>query len=412
MNVKLKLRPLNDPFVLSLIILPFFWPTSFSELFPDLDIVHDILRICSFAVIFAIFIADRRLSKIIIAVFAYEVTLLFSTLINNGDYWDLAVECGSVLAVCMFVDLMSARNARAMVRAFLYLFSLEVVMNLITVAAFPGGMYRTTRFWQNWLLGYDNTHYTIILPLLCIFAVWAEKSRVPTLAQFFIILIFSASVYITWSGASVVAVTVWIVLWIVTKTKAGANLLSARRVVLLHGGFFFLVVIGRMQYLFKWLIVDVLGKNLTFTGRTSHWDIALELFREKPLLGWGVVDTDLTRARLDGLSHCHNHFLQILYESGLLGMVFFLAAVLILDRPLKKVKNRKYSAYFLITILCFLIVGQVEAITNMTSLFAIMTMAYHAPQIERALASDDRRSGVRFVLKREKTHLAGEKRVW
>ena len=406
MNVKLKLRPLNDPLVLSLIILPFFWPAAFSDLFPELDIVHDILRLCSFAIIFAIFIADRRLSKIIIAVFADEMTLLFSTLLNDGEYWSLAVECGSVLAVCMFVDLMSVRNAQAMVKAFLYLFSLEVIVNLITVVAFPGGMYRTTRFWQNWFLGYDNTHYPIILPSLCVFAVYAEKTRVPAIVQFFIILLLSASVYITWSGASVVAVTVWIVLWIITKARAGANLLSARRVVLLHGGFFFLVVIGRMQYLFKWLIVDILGKDMTFTGRTVRWDVALKMFREKPLLGWGVVDTDLTRARLAGFSHCHNHFLQILYESG------FLAAILILDRPLKKVKNKKYSAYFLITILCFLMVGQVEAITNMTSLFTIMTMAYHAPQIERALVSDDRRPGVRFVLKREKTHLAGEKRIW
>lgn len=410
--MKIKLRLLNNSFVLVLIILPFFWPAAFSELFPSIDIVHDILRISSFAAIFAIFIADRRLSKIIIAVFAYEATLLFSTLINNGDYWNLAVECGSVLAVCMFVDLMSVRNARAMVKAFLYLFAAEVIANLITVIAFPEGMYKTPRFWQNWLLGYDNTHYTVILPLLCVFAVWAERSNIPTITQFLIILLFSVSVFITWSGASMVAVTVWVILWIVTKTKAGANLLNVRRIVLLHGGFFFLIVIGRMQYLFKWLIVDVLRKNLTFNGRTSRWDIVLEMFRYKPLLGWGVVDTELTRTRLAGLSHCHNHFLQILYESGLFGMVFFLAAILILDRPLKKVRNRKYSAFFLITILCFFMVGQVEAITNMTSLFAIVTMAYHAPQIESALESDKRRSRVRFVLKREKTQLAGEKRIW
>ena len=411
MSVRHTLRILNNPLVLTLAILPFFWPAAVSELYPSLNMVHNVLRLCSFAAIFAIFLVDRMLTKIVIAVFAYEATLLFSTLINNGDYWGWAISAGSSLAVCMFVDLMSRRNARAMVRAFLYLFALEVIVNLATVVAFPGGMYRTQYFGENWFLGYDNGHHLIIMPLLCIFAVYAETTRLPTIVKFIIILIFSASVYITWSGASMVAVAVWIVLWLVAETRPRPSMLSARKVIILHGGFFFLVVIGRMQYLFNWLIVDILGKSLTFSNRTSRWDIALELFREKPLLGWGIVDTNLTRMRLAGFSHCHNHFLQVLYQSGLLGMVLFLIQILMLDRPLKKVRNKKYSAYFLITIFCVLMIGQVNGITDSVSLFVLITMAYHAPQIERALA-DGRRAGVRFVLKREKTHLVGEKRIW
>lgn len=346
---------------------------------------------------------NRRISKIIIAVFAYEVTRLFSTLLNDGDYWNLAINFGSVLAACMFVDLMSVKNASSMLKSFLILFTSEVVINLVTIIAYPEGMYRTEYYWQNWFLGYDNGHHLIIMPLLCFFALYAETIQMPSLVKLLLVLLFSASIYITWSGASVVAVTVWIILWLLTETKGGLKTLNIHTVLILHIGFFLLVVIARMQNIFKWLIVDVLGKDLTFSGRTIRWDIVLKLFREKPLLGWGVVDTELTRARLLGLSHCHNHFLQVLYQSGLLGMVFFLIQILMLDRPMKKVRNKKYSAFFLITIFCELMIGQVNGITDAASLFAIITMAYHAPQIESALGSDKRRSRVRFVLKRRRT---------
>lgn len=67
------------------------------------------------------------------------------------------------------------------------------------------------------------------------------------------------------------------------------------------------------------------------TGRSQIWSVALERWRERPLLGWGyasalsVLPAD---PRLFGVAaHTHNLYLETLFSTGLAGFGAFLAAV-------------------------------------------------------------------------------------
>ena len=347
------------------------------------------------------YLANRKLSKIILAIGIYFLVSVLSTIWNGGDYYKLLTSFGKPIGFCMLVEASLEYNARKTVKILCYIFGIEVIANLITIWLFPNGMYTTNyflKFTENWLLGYDNLHILFILPALCLSMIHAEYTKKSFVAKLCIVAMFSTSVYITWSAASIVAISVWILLWLYVEITNNYRILSIGKVVGAHAIFFFSIVIIRMQNLFEWLIVDILGKDLTFTGRTSRWDAALRMFQEKPLFGWGVVDSELTRSRLEGFSHCHNHYLQILYQTGIAGMVCFLITLFLLFKPIKEMENKKIAFFFLNTLLCFLIDGQIEAIMTTVTLYGLITMACHGRKIEQSyLESPPKRVKIRFV---------------
>ena len=383
--------------IFMLLILPHLCPPGILHLFPELDRIIDAWIMISVMITLMIYVLNGKWSKIMLAITAYMGVSLLSTLINRGDYWHYFVTFGKMIAFCMLIELLIEYDGRMLVTFLHYILGIVVISNLIAVCFFPQGMY-VTSFTNNWLLGYDNTHYNFIFPALCVGIIYAEYRQLSFLAKLCMIIIYSASIYITFSGASVVAVTVWIFLWIFSEVTNSSLMLNVWTILGVHIAFFFAIVVARIQILFKWLIVDILGKSLTFSNRTSRWDIAIHMFIQRPLLGWGYVDTDITRLRLNGFSHCHNHFLQILYQSGIVGMISFLRILILLNGSLANANNRKYKFIILDTLLCFFIVGQIEAITTMTMLFGIITIAYHIEEIEKQLDNiPGREPKIKFV---------------
>jgi O-antigen ligase len=70
------------------------------------------------------------------------------------------------------------------------------------------------------------------------------------------------------------------------------------------------------------------GRSSDFSGRIPIWMQALELIKERPLLGWGFDDNS-TVIEITGLPHMtfHNGFLDAMVRGGALSLVIVLAIV-------------------------------------------------------------------------------------
>ena len=84
-----------------------------------------------------------------------------------------------------------------------------------------------------------------------------------------------------------------------------------------------LLVVFRIQDLFKYLIVDVLGEDLTLDGRTYIWDEALFYISKNPLWGYGQ-NSGITLLTDYNMS-THNQLLGWAFRYGIVGLVVMLA---------------------------------------------------------------------------------------
>lgn len=72
------------------------------------------------------------------------------------------------------------------------------------------------------------------------------------------------------------------------------------------------------------------GTDKESLGRFIMWDYAFGLFKQKPLFGtgwWGFRYSGITNIRADALAGCHNVYIEILANCGIVGFVIFIIAI-------------------------------------------------------------------------------------
>lgn len=384
-NQKKKKHPLflSSTLVSLLLLLPFLTPESIQYLSPVADYIFDCWLFLAAFIILILYIIRGKTSPVIVVITVYELVVLFSTVINSGAVLINIKNLVLTIGLCMLIDLQLNTRPGRFLKILFFVLSGMVIINLLTVILYPNGLYKSEFYIRNWFLGYKNVHTLYIYPLLAVFEVYSIKRQWSLAVKAGCVALFVFSVYLIGdSGSAIASITLWIVLWLACEGFKFTKFLSVYRVLLAHFVFFICIVVFRLQNYLSFVIENWLGKSLTFTGRTSRWDIAFKLIAEKPVLGWGQQSGEVMRTELlDGLSHCHNEFLQILFQSGIIGLFIFLIAFYLLHQRMAHVQNRKLVFLFCCILLCFFLIFQVEAV-NMTMFWGFLVIFYNAPVIE------------------------------
>jgi exopolysaccharide production protein ExoQ len=86
-------------------------------------------------------------------------------------------------------------------------------------------------------------------------------------------------------------------------------------------------------------LLELAGRDPTFTGRTVLWEFGFRAFSERPILGWGYLgyfgSYEFSNAILDyrkmanyDIPHFHNSYIEMLVELGLVGLTAFMICLL------------------------------------------------------------------------------------
>lgn len=123
----------------------------------------------------------------------------------------------------------------------------------------------------------------------------------------------------------------------------------------------------------RYIIVDLLGKDMTLTGRDYIFTACLNIFAGHPLLGYGyessIVEDTLSSVFI-GFNTAHNSFLQLLINSGVLGIVAFFAIILLALSYVRK--NDKPSHRCIYFGIIALMAGGIVSMVLTTSYFWIL----------------------------------------
>lgn len=378
---------LSRPALVALLFLPFFEPAIAIQ-YPAADWTYVVLKGVSMLCLAACFLARPLVSPVTIAVGVYQVLVLIILFVerSGGSVYRWVFDTASIAAICLLVEQAADGDARAAVSGIFYVLGTLCVINLITVVLFPGGMSYTDK--EDWyFLGLDNSHAFYIIPLLPAAALYAWNRRWPRWVQLGMMVLFSLSLYITWTVTGMMAATVFIILFLLSWVKGSSRVCN---IGVYYAGIllvFLLFVVFRVTDRFAFFIQDVLHKSLTLSGRLPLWQTALDCVKASPLLGHGLVTPD-RMVELAGEINCHNIFLQCLFDTGLVGTAVYVTALCLLIRPLMKLRSN-YAGYMLAAGVCaFLLLLQAESLVWESEFYTLLILAANGEKVAAALDPD------------------------
>ena len=134
-------------------------------------------------------------------------------------------------------------------------------------------------------------------------------------------------------------------------------------ILILDLSFFFLHSYILDLGIVKYIVVDVLGEDLTLTTRTNIWAALLSILSDEPLWGYGPGNETVVVGGLLNLTNAQNGLLHTYLGVGAVGVFFFL---LLLSGIVRKMKLRNQNTLFLF--LLGLVVASIVEV-SLSSLF-------------------------------------------
>lgn len=374
---------MNQRWFIALVFMVLYKPAMFSQM-PALhtfDTISNVFKVMVIAVLGVwFFYFYQKVSLFFVGIVFFEVWRVLATIYCGGNYTSLFLAIFNALAICLVVEMGLKTDPDALLDGASFTLGLFVLINFATIILFPQGMYEFNNYTQNYFLGYRNNSIMLFFPAIIFSIVRSlRKYNKLTLSSFVITAVSFATVILAFSATSVIGMTVFILFLLLALINKMPNFLNIITYLAINIAYFFGVIILRLQEAFAFIIVDMLGRDLTFTGRTKIWDSALAAFAKSPVFGVGEIENQASRD-LIGATHAHNYYLDLLYKSGLPGFLIFFAILIICGVALyRNRKNGKIPFVVSGAICAFMIMLQSEAYYNIYYFFSILTLAAFIP---------------------------------
>jgi exopolysaccharide production protein ExoQ len=179
--------------------------------------------------------------------------------------------------------------------------------------------------WQGVFTQKNACGRMMVLATAVVLAEWRiSPLKITSLLAFLVVMVMSGS-----RGAWVIEA---VVLALYALLAVARCLESRSRVVLFLAASCLAAVLAGIVWYYLPVLLSMLGRNATLTGRTEIWKQVWRFIMERPALGWGYAafwrgiegqSFEVVAAVRFIVFHAHNGFLEIWLELGLPGLVFF-----------------------------------------------------------------------------------------
>lgn len=343
------------------------------------------LSIC--ALIVLIYIYKRNLSKIVFLIVLYYAYQIIITFYYGGDIVGITSTAVQFVCICLFSELYMNKDKNCYINVTSFVLESYVYINFLTILLFPEGLYRTvsTNNPNNWFLGYKNQLINYMLPAMVFVLVNyfcnSEGSKFTKKLRVF--LLYGCSVvtsFVIWSGATLIISFIMIV-FVAFHSHFKTSVFNFRNYLIVNIGLTVAIVILRLQNLFSFIIVDVLNKDITLTGRVYIWDKTLEYISQNYIFGYGVEEYGyrLIKMHMGGswwltnyaALHCHCRFLEVMYRGGVILLAIYLLVLITTSKKLMTYKNSLFSKILSIALFSYLL-GMITEWYDYSPLFFVL----------------------------------------
>lgn len=386
--LSVDVRDANYWFLLVFLTLPHMKP-EYLEIIPAAELMINMLRVISFLIIALWYVLERKsVSLVVVLVALWRVFLVYSTFVHEGALYNSIVESFSIISVLLLYDAAYNKRKPVFLSAQMFCFELMVYTNLMTEILFPDGLYSLGNgfvfYTKHWFLGYYNTHTKYYFPALLFSWLYKETTGKKIRAYAMLVTVWVAA-FRVWSGATIISLGIMVIVYAFFKNRT--RIFNYFNYWALHFLFYIFIILLHLQNYFVWLIDGVLGKWGSLIVRVNLWDTVMELIRDAPIIGHGILD-DVTRTVESGVnfgSHAHNMELEILYQGGLIGLILWILILVIAGRKLYHYRDSAESKIIATAFLGWSVHTLVEPFTT-PFLMGMFVIAYRSNKSEASAA--------------------------
>ncbi|MCO4096704.1 O-antigen ligase family protein [Macrococcoides canis] len=375
----------SKDFLILLIIMMCITPLTLPNFFFRIPLIETLVTLINLLilVVFALLnlLSIKRINYLIVFSIVFFSWRYYSSHYLAGGITDLN-NIISTIALILVVNYFTGKNLKCLLNAMFIIFSIFIILNFLTQFLFPNGLYldipRINQYRPAWVFGIDNAFLYYILPMITviIFRSIIIRNRLTV----FTVLMMSISIVSIFLAHSATAIVTLLGLYIViicyrfTFVNKFLNFVSLSIMYIII--WFFVIRVSSFEF-FEYFIVDLLGKDLTFSGRTKIWNIAFEVINANPWYGYGI-------GYAFRVSYtyfvAHNQLLQLTIENGIIGLLLFGVLLFIVGYKLQVYRGYIESLILSIGIFMFFFAGLTEAY-QYKYVFILFTFAYSIKKI-------------------------------
>lgn len=349
--MKIKILKLKD--WLNIVVLVILFPPGVIQAYASVYSVSLMIKCVLAAVLIFMVYAKKKNNIFITAVMAFYLIQVLATIVHNSGYTIVSIrEALCSLAIVLGAHWIFCHKKEIWMRDLNILLTFYIIVNCFLTIIAPNffNSYQGSRLIQNnYFLGIKNQVALVLIPITAYVMIYNFKEKQKR-DVFTLIILFMAfiSEYIIDSSTGFISMAVMIILYIFSG-KHGEKLLNAKTLIIV---FLVLnVILIFMQAILtipsiQRFIVSILHRDVTLSNRTTIWAQAILRFKESPIMGLGrqenksmILFAAINVWDTSSSYSAHNTLLQTLLESGFLGVIPLIVAIISLVKC-----DRRYAS--------------------------------------------------------------------
>ena len=340
-----------------------FEPTIFVKI-PKLNYLF-IFGICVtfLYALYSFIIKNKKVSKLIVIMFFYRMSLLIPTIINDGDIIKWGYQSLNHITVFIMIELGFERNRDRTLKSLQNILITYLSINLVLYLKYPDGI--LNEFWGLHFLGI-RTRFTDYLFLLIFISMIRWDMDKDKKFNIFCIIISLITMFKAWISTAIVGIIIVVLMYyFISKYFKKINpriFLTLAFIIVVSITFF------RVQNLFSIFIEEVLHKSVSLTE--SGVEKVEKIFHDGNFVYWRGE-----------YWQGHNQFIQILYEGGIVNLIIF---VILLYSAIPKIKEVNKEYRIMISFLFSYVVMMISEIyAYYPTLYAFLAIFYYYYKFEK-----------------------------
>lgn len=348
------------------------------------------LVLMSFVFMSYIYLKNGVMSRFVFAVTIFEMLLMSSTIINSTDIKKCFYDGCSLIFIAMVCDYYKNRS-HMLIATFTIAFSVCAYLNFLHLLAHPElWIIDSLKTNQGYLLG--GNYNGMGCRLLCavgLSIVCLKTSKLWLLNAIPVTIVSIVTLNIVGSMTALTGILILIVFCLIPSCKLlKVGIVSLIFIIILFQIFVCFQGKGIEQnVLAVWFIEEVLGKDITFTGRIFLWDAAAKVFADSPMFGYGCVDNDWYISHMSSFARgTHNYIWGILVTGGILLLIVFSYICLLAFSKLFTTNNTYILKIYATAAVLFLMMTM-ENYPHLFS-FTLLSLASFLPRSSQEIIHD------------------------